>query len=103
VPAADYRAAGWQIPGVADAELVSMCASRANSTPAIFQTRSTCRRDEIESTLPRRVRDKNKVLLLYCPAGRRGAEARKKMIGLGYVNAFNFGSYRRAAQIVCGK
>ncbi|MGA3345249.1 MAG: rhodanese-like domain-containing protein [Terracidiphilus sp.] len=55
---------------------------------------------EIESTLPRRVKDKNQVLLLHCQAGGRSAEAKKKLIDLGYLNAFNLGSYNRAAQIV---
>lgn len=58
---------------------------------------------EIESSLPRRVADKNQVLLLHCQAGGRSAEARKKLIAMGYVNAFNLGSYSRAAQIVKGK
>jgi rhodanese-related sulfurtransferase len=59
--------------------------------------------DEIESTLPRRVKDKNQVLLLHCQAGGRSAEATKKLIALGYLNAFNLGSYSRAAQIVKDK
>jgi len=56
--------------------------------------------DEIEASLPRRVKDKNQVLLLHCQAGGRSAEAKKKLIALGYLNAFNLGSYNRAAQIV---
>ncbi|MGD0939517.1 MAG: rhodanese-like domain-containing protein [Terracidiphilus sp.] len=56
--------------------------------------------NEIESSLPRRVKDKNQVLLLHCQAGGRCAEARKKLIALGYMNVFNLGSYSRAAQIV---
>jgi phage shock protein E len=59
--------------------------------------------DEIESSLPRRVKDKNQVLLLHCQAGGRSAEASKKLIALGYVNAFNLGSYNRTEQIVRGK
>jgi len=59
--------------------------------------------DEIESSLPRRVKDKEQVLLLHCQAGGRSAEARKKLIALGYLNALNLGSYGRAAQIVKGK
>lgn len=58
---------------------------------------------EIESSLPRRVKDKNQVLLLHCQAGGRSAEARKKLLALGYVNTFNLGSYSRAAQIVKGR
>ncbi len=58
---------------------------------------------EIESTLPHQVKDKNQVLLLHCQAGGRSSQARKKLIELGYLNAFNLGSYSRAAQIVTGK
>jgi phage shock protein E len=59
--------------------------------------------DEIESALPRRVTDKSQVLLLHCQAGGRSAEASKKLIALGYLNAFNLGSYHRAEQILKGK
>ena len=59
--------------------------------------------DEIETALPRRVKDKNQVLLLHCQAGGRSSQARKKLIALGYGNAYNMGSYSRAAQIVDGK
>jgi rhodanese-related sulfurtransferase len=58
---------------------------------------------EIESTLPRQVKDKSQVLLLHCQAGGRSSQARKKLIALGYLNAFNLGSYSRAAQIVADK
>jgi hypothetical protein len=33
----------------------------------------------------------------------RSSVAKKKLQGLGYANAFNLGSYGRAAQIVSGK
>jgi len=59
--------------------------------------------DGIETSLPREVKDKNQVLLLHCQAGGRSSQARKKLSALGYVNAFNMGSYSRAAQIVDGK
>ncbi len=55
---------------------------------------------EIEASLPGRVSDRSQVLLLHCQAGGRSAEARKRLIALGYLNAFNLGSYNRAAQIV---
>jgi len=58
---------------------------------------------EIETSLPRRVQDKNQVLLLHCQAGGRSAEARKKLIAMGYLSAYNLGSYNRAAQILKGK
>jgi rhodanese-related sulfurtransferase len=59
--------------------------------------------DGIETSLPREVKDKNQVLLLHCQAGGRSSQARKKLSALGYVNAYNMGSYSRAAQIVDGK
>ncbi|MHB8303011.1 MAG: rhodanese-like domain-containing protein [Acidobacteriaceae bacterium] len=59
--------------------------------------------DEIETTLPRRVKDKNHVLLLHCQSGMRSGVARKKLTGMGYANAFNLGSYGRATRVVNGK
>jgi phage shock protein E len=59
--------------------------------------------DGIETSLPRRVQDRNQVLLLHCQSSMRSGVARKKLTGLGYANAFNLGSYERAAQIVGGK
>jgi phage shock protein E len=54
---------------------------------------------ELETTLPRRVKDKNQVLLLHCHSGMRSGMAKKKLKALGYANAFNLGSYGRAAKI----
>lgn len=59
--------------------------------------------DGIEFSLPGRVKDKNRVLLLHCQSGMRSGVARKKLIAIGYTNAVNLGSYSRAAQIVNGK
>jgi phage shock protein E len=56
--------------------------------------------DEIETVLPRRVNDKNQVLLLHCASGMRSGMAKKKLNGMGYVNAFNLGSYGRAENIL---
>lgn len=58
---------------------------------------------EIETALPRQVRDKDQVLLLHCQSGMRSGMARKTLRRLGYTKAFNLGSYGRAAQIVSGK
>jgi phage shock protein E len=58
---------------------------------------------EIESSLPRRIKDRNQVLLLHCHSGMRSGMARKKLVALGYTHAFNLGSYSRAVQIVKGK
>jgi phage shock protein E len=56
--------------------------------------------EKIETALPRRVKDKNQVLLLHCQSGMRSGVAKTKLAGLGYANAFNLGSYARAAGIV---
>ena len=56
--------------------------------------------DTIETALPRRVKDKNCVLLLHCQSGMRSGVASKKLQRLGYVRAFNLGSYSRAAKLV---
>lgn len=56
--------------------------------------------DQIESTFPRRVQDKNQPILLHCQAGTRSAVAKRKLISLGYTNAHNLGSYSRAARLI---
>jgi len=56
--------------------------------------------DEIETALPKRVTDKNQVVLLHCASGMRSGMAKTKLKGMGYLNAFNLGSYGRAEEIV---
>ena len=56
--------------------------------------------DEIETALPKRVTDKNQVLLLHCASGIRSGIAKSKLKAMGYVHAFNLGSYGRADEIV---
>ena len=56
--------------------------------------------DEIETALPKRVKDKNQVLLLHCASGMRSGMAKSKLNGMGYTNAFNLGSYGRAEEII---
>src|ERR1039457_7133172 len=56
--------------------------------------------DEMDTTLPDRLKDKDRVLLLYCQSGMRSGMARSRLAGLGYAHAFNLGSYARAARIV---
>ena len=56
--------------------------------------------DEIETILPRRVKDKNQVLLLHCQSGMRSGTAKGKLNSLGYANVFNLGSYGRAGSIL---
>ncbi len=58
---------------------------------------------EIETVLPRRVKDKNQLLLLHCQSGMRSGVAKKKLQALGYPNAFNLGSYGRAARVVSSR
>jgi phage shock protein E len=53
----------------------------------------------IDSLVPMRVRDKERVLLLYGQVGMRSSLARRRLEALGYANAFNLGSLERAAQI----
>lgn len=55
---------------------------------------------ELRDSLPRRVKDKNQVLLLHCLSGGRSGIAKGQARGLGYPNAFNLGSYARAEKIV---
>jgi phage shock protein E len=56
--------------------------------------------DEIETALPKRVKDKSQGLLLHCASGMRSGMAKSKLNGMGYANAVNLGSYGRAAKIV---
>lgn len=56
--------------------------------------------DELSTALPRRVKDKNQVLLLHCLSGTRSGMAKGKLKNLGYTNVFNLGSYMRAESIV---
>jgi len=58
---------------------------------------------EIESVIARKVKDKNQVLLLHCNSGARSGEARRKLKAMGYTQAFNLGSYGRAAEILSGR
>ncbi len=55
---------------------------------------------EIEELVPRKVKDKEHVLLLHCQSGMRSGVARKKLLAMGYQHSYNLGSYNRAAQII---
>jgi len=55
--------------------------------------------DQLESEVPRRAPQKDKVLLLHCQSGARSATAQRQLRALGYMRAYNLGSYARAAQI----
>ncbi|MCX6878698.1 MAG: rhodanese-like domain-containing protein [Verrucomicrobia bacterium] len=54
----------------------------------------------LESAVPQRVPDKNRVLLLHCQSGMRSAAAMRKLKGLGYASTYNLGSLARARKIV---
>jgi rhodanese-related sulfurtransferase len=58
---------------------------------------------ELETSVTRRVKNKNQVLLVHCQSGIRSGIAKKKLRAMGYANTFNLGTYARAAQIVNGK
>jgi monofunctional biosynthetic peptidoglycan transglycosylase len=56
--------------------------------------------DVIESALPVRVPDKNKVLLLHCQSGMRSDVAMKKLKSIGYTHVYNLGSLPQAKAVV---
>ncbi len=56
--------------------------------------------DEVETAVPKRVKDKSQVLLLHCASGMRSGMAKSKLQGMGYTNAFNLGGYGRAESIL---
>ena len=55
---------------------------------------------ELQNSLPRRVSDKNQVLLLHCLSGTRSGIARRALKSMGYTNVFNLGSLARAQKII---
>lgn len=55
---------------------------------------------ELQNTVPRRVADKNQILLLHCLSGTRSGVARRWLKTMGYQNVFNLGSYGRAQRII---
>jgi rhodanese-related sulfurtransferase len=55
---------------------------------------------DIDTLLPRRIQDKNKLLLLHCQSGMRSALAVKRLTNMGYTRVYNLGSYTRAEQLM---
>lgn len=55
--------------------------------------------DNIETTVPEQIKDKNQVLLLHCLSGMRSGMAQRRLKSLGYTNVFNLGSLARARDI----
>lgn len=52
--------------------------------------------DELTTAVSRRWPDQQQVLILHCASGVRSGIARRKLQRLGYVHAFNLGSWREA-------
>jgi phage shock protein E len=59
--------------------------------------------EELEGTLPQRIKDKNRVILLHCRTGLRSKQAKERLESIGYKHVFNLGSYERAFKIVSGR
>ena len=55
---------------------------------------------ELRESLPRRVKDKQQVLLVHCLSGGRSAIAQQQLKDMGYAKVFNLGSLARAQQII---
>lgn len=55
---------------------------------------------QIDSMIANKVPDKNRVLLLHCQSGARSGMAKNRLNALGYTQAYNLGSYDRAAHII---
>ena len=56
--------------------------------------------DDIETAVPKRVTDKNQVLLLHCASGMRSGVAKVRLKSMGYKGVFNLGSYGRAERLL---
>jgi phage shock protein E len=56
--------------------------------------------DRLEMMALSVIRDRDKVLLLHCSTGVRSNLAKKKLVDMGFKNAYNLGSYERARKIV---
>jgi len=46
---------------------------------------------EIESRAAAELPDKDALILVYCRSGRRSADAVNKLVGMGYMNVYDFG------------
>lgn len=55
---------------------------------------------DIKTSLPLRVGDKNRILLLHCQSGMRSSIAVEKLKSAGYTRVYNLGSLSRAREIV---
>lgn len=59
--------------------------------------------DNIEGTLPNKVKDRERVILVHCQSGIRSRKAKERLSKIGYKNVYDLGSYERAFKIVTGK
>lgn len=59
--------------------------------------------DEVDSLLPNKVRDKERVILVHCQTGLRSRKAKEQLEKIGYKNVYDLGSYERAFKVVTGK
>jgi phage shock protein E len=55
---------------------------------------------ELQTSLSRRLSDKNQVFLLHCLSGTRSGIARRALEAMGCASVFNLGSYGRAKSIL---
>ena len=59
--------------------------------------------DGIEGTLPNKIRDKSRVILVHCQSGMRSKKAKARLNQIGYKEVHDLGSYERAFKIVSGR
>lgn len=59
--------------------------------------------DEVAALLPKRVRDRDRPILVHCQSGIRSKKAKDMLTGIGYTNVHDMGSYERAFKIVSGR
>jgi phage shock protein E len=56
--------------------------------------------NELDTSVPQLAQHKNQILLVHCKTGLRSELAAQRLKRQGYVNAFNLGSYGRAARLI---
>ncbi|HEV2215882.1 MAG TPA: rhodanese-like domain-containing protein [Terracidiphilus sp.] len=59
--------------------------------------------DEIDTVIPGRVKEKDRIMLLHCQSGLRSRTAKEKLERQGYTQVYNLGSYERAFKVVTGR
>ena len=56
--------------------------------------------NELDASVPQLAQNKDQILLLHCKTGLRSELAAQRLKRQGYANAFNLGSYGRAARLI---